>query len=203
MSLKKKLPPRKKAVQGRAKQTVKSILEATAHIIERTGMDDLSTNQIAKKAGVSIGSLYQYFPSKESILSDLINNELNSHIDNIKEHISQMEDATLEEFIDEILTTILTMFEKKKRIRYILFKFIPRGLTPKIHEIEDELHKILYEELLKFDELKDVENLSLKAYIIIHSVIGVVHSNLAPGRTWDKDLMSAELNKLVKSYLFS
>jgi AcrR family transcriptional regulator len=57
--------------QQRARETVEAILSAAAHILRREGAGQLSTNRIALKAGVSIGSLYQYFRDKEAIVAEL------------------------------------------------------------------------------------------------------------------------------------
>src|SRR5260370_38447536 len=59
--------PRKLASQERSRSTVDALLEATARILVKEGYDQASTNRIAEVAGVSIGSLYQYFPSKEAL----------------------------------------------------------------------------------------------------------------------------------------
>lgn len=69
------LLPRKQAKQQRSKATVDTILEAAARILEDKGFDGLTTNAIAERAGVSIGSCYQYFPSKEAIVATLIERE--------------------------------------------------------------------------------------------------------------------------------
>ena len=61
--------------QGRAKATYAAILEATARILEAHGETRLNTNLIAETAGVSIGTLYQYFPNKTAILIALANAE--------------------------------------------------------------------------------------------------------------------------------
>lgn len=66
---------RKKPSQARAQVTVAAILEATAHILSETGYDALSTNRVAARAGVSIGSLYQYFPSKEALVAELVDRQ--------------------------------------------------------------------------------------------------------------------------------
>lgn len=63
--------PRKKARQARSQATVDAIVQATAHILREKGAHKLSTNAVAKRAGVSIGSLYQYFPNKESLILEL------------------------------------------------------------------------------------------------------------------------------------
>src|ERR1700722_11945035 len=61
--------PRKHAAQQRSRATVDALVEATARILVKEGFDKASTNRIAEKAGVSVGSLYQYYPSKEALVA--------------------------------------------------------------------------------------------------------------------------------------
>lgn len=63
---------RKLPTQARSQETVSSILEASARILETEGLPGFNTNAVARKAGVSIGSLYQYFPNKDAIVLGLI-----------------------------------------------------------------------------------------------------------------------------------
>lgn len=202
MLRKKKLSPRKKAKQGRSKNTVQSIIEATTRIIEQSGVENLSTNQVAKVAGISIGSLYQYFPSKDAILISLVERELNAHVEKIQAHIEQMQGEDLDTFIDEILKTILLMLERKKKVRYFLFKFMPRGLMSSINDVEDQIQSIIYKKLKSYPELKHKADLNLTSYIIVHSVIGVVLSHLGPGREFDREVIFKELSLLIRGYLF-
>src|SRR5438067_589446 len=60
--------PRKQPTQARARATVDAILAATEKVLIKYGYEGASTNRVAQAAGVSIGSLYQYFPSKESLV---------------------------------------------------------------------------------------------------------------------------------------
>src|SRR5271156_5410834 len=69
---KRTLEPRKAPGQARSKETVNVILEASARILESDGLRGFNTNAVAAKAGVSVGSLYQYFPNKDAILLALI-----------------------------------------------------------------------------------------------------------------------------------
>jgi len=62
------LKPRKIPQQSRAEQTVATILEAAARVLETKGMDGMNTNLVAQRAGVGIGSLYQYFPNKDALI---------------------------------------------------------------------------------------------------------------------------------------
>ena len=66
---------RRKPAQDRAKFTHDAILTAAAHVLEDEGEASFTTNKIAERAGVSIGSLYQYFPHKEAILVALAERE--------------------------------------------------------------------------------------------------------------------------------
>ena len=59
---------RRAPTQERAQRTIEAIFEATAQIVENEGEGALTTNKVAQKAGFSIGTLYQYFPSKEAIV---------------------------------------------------------------------------------------------------------------------------------------
>jgi AcrR family transcriptional regulator len=69
------LKPRKTATQTRAAKTVEAIVEAAARILETAGLEGYTTNAVAERAGVSIGSLYQYFPNKDAITLALIARE--------------------------------------------------------------------------------------------------------------------------------
>jgi AcrR family transcriptional regulator len=68
--------PRKVPRQERSRLTVEAILDAAARVFERHGYAAGTTNRIAERAGVSIGSLYQYFPNKDAILVALVERHL-------------------------------------------------------------------------------------------------------------------------------
>jgi AcrR family transcriptional regulator len=70
------IKPRKTPLQKRSTETVAVIMEAAARILEQHGFEGFNTNAIAERAGVSIGSLYQYFRSKDALLSALIEREV-------------------------------------------------------------------------------------------------------------------------------
>jgi hypothetical protein len=63
---------RKQPVQKRAQLTIEAIFQATAKLVERDGMANLTTNKIAAKAGFSVGTLYQYFASKDAIFRAMV-----------------------------------------------------------------------------------------------------------------------------------
>jgi AcrR family transcriptional regulator len=68
--------PRKKPIQGRSKATVEAILEGTIRVLLDEGFETLTTTRVAEVAGVGVGTLYQYFPAKESLLFALLEREM-------------------------------------------------------------------------------------------------------------------------------
>src|SRR3954454_8307498 len=71
------LRPRKIPSQPRAADTVAAIIEAAAQVLETEGFAGFNTNAIAQRAGVSIGSLYQYFPGKDALTIALMHRQAN------------------------------------------------------------------------------------------------------------------------------
>lgn len=68
--------PRKTPLQKRSKQMVNDILEAATRVLATQGINSFTTNRVAEVAGVSVGSLYQYFPNKQSLLFRLQEKEM-------------------------------------------------------------------------------------------------------------------------------
>ena len=67
--------PRKRPKQARSARLVEAILQAAVRVLERDGAAGFTTVRVAERAGVSVGSLYQYFPNKQSILFRLQQDE--------------------------------------------------------------------------------------------------------------------------------
>src|SRR5688572_31809147 len=78
------LNPRKEPQQRRSRDTIDAIFEATIQVLLANGFDKTTTIQIANRAGVSIGSLYQYFPNKRALLAAIV-----------KRHVGGVADATI------------------------------------------------------------------------------------------------------------
>jgi AcrR family transcriptional regulator len=72
--------PRKQPTQERSKQTVAAILEATFRVLDEVGGDGLTTTRVAEIAGVSVGTLYQYFPNRDALINALLADHLERSI---------------------------------------------------------------------------------------------------------------------------
>ncbi len=127
------LKPRKQPRQERARQTVDAILEAAAQVFERQGYAAGTTNRIAERAGISIGSLYQYFPSKDAILV-----------------------AIVERHIDEgaaALGPVLAELEADPPPPGVAFRRLMQGML-ELHRHRPDLHRVLFEEAPRPPEMQ-------------------------------------------------
>jgi AcrR family transcriptional regulator len=77
------LSPRKRPIQARSKATHQAIVEAAAQIIAAKGLAGFNTNAVAERAGVSIGSLYQYFPNKDALMVALIHRSQQAQLQSV------------------------------------------------------------------------------------------------------------------------
>jgi AcrR family transcriptional regulator len=93
MKTRSRILPRRIPRQSRSRDTVDAILQAAAHLLATRGWEASTTNHIAERAGVSIGSLYKYFPSKPAILSEVARRRIGSEVTAIA--------ATLEAHTDD------------------------------------------------------------------------------------------------------
>lgn len=149
---------RKTPQQARAQETVRAILAATTQILDREGLDAATTTRIAEVAGVSIGSLYQYFSHRDAILSALQNREF---------------ERTL-----ELMSTVLAEHnldqDPEKTIRTVL-----RGLA-ELYLASPGLHRVLAIEGLRVAKAEHVHAFDLR---VIEVVRYFLSSTRAPIQT--------------------
>jgi AcrR family transcriptional regulator len=102
---------RKRPRQIRSQQMVESLVEATGQIVAERGLSAASTNQIAMRAGVSIGSLYQYFENKEALIEallDRMSQDLGSIVDIL---VDDLADADAHTVVRGLLDAVVTRIE--------------------------------------------------------------------------------------------
>lgn len=95
--------PRKTPRQRRSAELVEAIYEGGARILETEGLAGLNTNRVAEVAGVSVGSLYQYFPSKEAIVAGLLRRSRQELLEGMRQVLATCEGHTFEEIVDRLL----------------------------------------------------------------------------------------------------
>ena len=109
--------PRSEPMQSRSIKRTQQILEVTSELLESVGLNDLNTALIAQEVGISVGSLYHYFPNKQAILYAMGQSWLDS-IEVVLKEIQQwpLEQMPLEKFIDQVIDTNLQAYRTQKAI---------------------------------------------------------------------------------------
>lgn len=189
--------------QARSKETVASILEATAQILTRTGNLCCTTNLIAQKAGVSIGGLYQYFSNREEILRALCVREREKDLRAIHQTLAAMPNAPLEKVIAELLQTALERLSDQPRLRQILEYEIPHG-TPReaMRALRVELSKLLHLKLLSFPEFVFPKDIELRIFVLVSGIESSFYVAIEEyGKKLDRQLLIDETQALVLSFL--
>jgi AcrR family transcriptional regulator len=104
------LEPRKSPVQARSTASVDAILEATIQVLLNVGKEQLTTTKVALRAGVSVGTLYQYFPNKSALLQAV----LKRHMDEITEAIELVCKEQKGKTLRQMATALITAFLQAK-----------------------------------------------------------------------------------------
>src|ERR1700728_1972064 len=98
-----RIKPRKIPQQSRSRKTREEILEAAAHLLNRHALEEVSTNHIARKTGISIGTLYKYYPNKDSILADLSRTYMQKDAELVAAIFDKHQSKQLSELLDELV----------------------------------------------------------------------------------------------------
>jgi AcrR family transcriptional regulator len=101
------LEPRKSPVQARSLASVDAILEATIQVLLSVGKERLTTTRVALRAGVSIGTLYQYFPNKSALLQAALKRHLNEVTAAVERVCREQKTNTLQHMATALVTTFL------------------------------------------------------------------------------------------------
>ena len=141
--------PKKAPSQARAVATVDAILGATARILVTRGYAALTTNHVAKKAGVSIGSLYEWFPGKEALVAGLVDRHLARAESLLAERAAELEGDALArpplELARALATTMVELHEDDPRLHRVLTEEVPHPAETRarIRAVEERMNEVL------------------------------------------------------------
>lgn len=200
----KRLEPRKTPTQRRGHETRERILAAAAHVFARHGYSAGTTNRIAAEAGLSIGSLYQYFPNKDAILVELVRRHVDEGTAALAGRLAALtRRPSLENLIGVVVDAMLDNHVGDPRLHQVLFEEAPRP-----RELLDELHAIeeaavgAVEGVLRADPAVRVADTAMAARLVVAAVESLVHRYVS-SRPDDLDVapFRGELLAMLTRYL--
>ena len=196
------LKPRKLPRQIRARQTVIRILDSAAHILIEEGVERLTTNYVAESANVSVGSLYQYFPNKQSIIAELRRKHLERLRHAMLPVITEAKAMPLPQAIKYLVETSVKIHQIDFELNSVLDV---TGQPMSKNTVSEERSPIIYglQEFLahRKNELRADLDPELAAVTLFQAVKAILHgtAEMCPDRLYEKGLVE-EITSFVIAY---
>lgn len=195
-------PARRVPTQARAKQKVQRIIEAARQILVQDGPEAFNTNLVAKRAGVGIGSLYEYFPNKQAVFDHMIEELSTTETDAVLASLATLESHSLSDAVARIVRLVSGLH----RTNHLLYRALwalsknPRdsGQRPAEKAIMAQIRQVLrpHADALQIDDL------DLTCFTVFHLVESLAEQLASPaGTRWDSEAGEAEITKVVLRYL--
>lgn len=196
---------RRKPRQARSRATVEAILEAAARVFVADGIDRATTNQIADVAGVSVGSLYQYFDSKEAIAAELFERSVDAIMSIMSEQLPRFIDAPLEVAIREMVEALLASCRTNPKLQRALSAHAERiGSYEQLYAANLRAEEMLraYLEARACDGQGRPLDLDVAAFVIVQAVDGIMlAATLRRPELLDDDRLVDATTELVRRYV--
>lgn len=197
--------PRKSASQKRSRATVDALLQATARILVREGFDKASTNRIAEVAGVSVGSLYQYFPSKEALVAAVIDRHNQEVMRAVQGELAESVEFPIEQAVRKIVAVAVKAHRIDPKLHRVLAEQIPRvGRLENVATFNRQNYALFAGYLERHrDEIRPVD-LELAAFVCVTSIEALTHTAVVHQKMISDAAMEAlvqEATRLVVGYL--
>ncbi|GAC1592897.1 MAG: TetR/AcrR family transcriptional regulator [Polyangiales bacterium] len=202
MSPQSKLRPRKQALQARAQVTVEAILGATARILVKQGYDQLTTNRVALAAGVSIGSLYQYFPSKEALVAALVDDHVEKMLAMVTTTLHDMLDAPIATAVRALVRLMIESHGMDPKLHKVFTEQVPRmGGLDRVFELEAQATTMVRGYLEAHREEIRPKNLDVAAFVLVNTVEALTHAAVLRCPEMLNHQLEAEITDLIVQYL--
>jgi AcrR family transcriptional regulator len=169
--------PRKNASQERSRATVEALIEATARILVREGFDRASTNRVAEEAGVSVGSLYQYFPGKEALVAAVIDRHSQQLMKVSRSCLAEVAAQPIEQAVRRLVTAAIEAHRVDPQLHRVLAEQTPHlGASETVGALSRETYDLFRAYLERHsDEIRPVD-LELAAFVCVTSIEALTHT---------------------------
>jgi AcrR family transcriptional regulator len=198
-----RMTARKRPRQERSRATVEVILDATAQVLIRAGFDGLTTNTVAEVAGVSIGSVYQYFPNKMALVSALIERHLDSVHAAVFSELARVRDLPLAAAVRAMIELMLRARAVNPEIHRVLIEQVPRtGRMARVRDLDKVMHGAVTQFLATRRSELVVEDLDMATFLTVATIEAIATRAVlfAPSRLADPNLID-QTAVLVVGYL--
>lgn len=193
----------RKPRQSRSKVTVDTIIEAGFIAVATNGTSGTTTRHIADIAGVSVGSLYEYFKNKEEIYDAMAKSFVKEVLDMVKELTPIIVEMELEPLFEMIFYTFRDLLTRDNDRYLICLRYATELKYERyIGQIEMALMEVLMKYMMRHPRYLKVNNLSVTAYISINSsIFNVARHLILPNPQITFDEMVKGLSRMIICYI--
>jgi AcrR family transcriptional regulator len=197
--------PRRRPLQRRSRETVDAIVEASARVLARHGYAASTTNRIAERAGVSIGSLYEYFPNKDSVLAALLERHT---AEGGAQVLGALEAAIargagLRERVRTLVEALLRQHRRSPELHRVLFEEMPHppGADACVLRLEDALAHA-FRAALEREPGCRLPDPDLAAHLVVQTAEALAHRFVLHGiHGMPEGRFAEEVTRLLMRYL--
>jgi len=197
--------PRRRPRQARAQATVEAILKATSKVLVEEGYDRASTNRVAQAAGVSIGSLYQYFPSKEALVAALVEEHLGKMNGLLATHLETVTGSDLASDTRSLVNGLIAAYRWEPRLHHVLCQEVPKvGELRRVYEFEQRLGEVARGQLEGMRGRIGHDDVETAIFVLVNAVPSILRAAVqrdAEGR--QDELLASEVTQLILRYLIA
>lgn len=193
---------RKQPRQQRSVETRQAILDAAARVFAEYGYGAGTTNRIAVAADLSIGSLYQYFPNKDAILSALTDAHIDAGTALLRERAAAGLPESLEDLLRLFVRATIDNHRADTRLHRVLFKEAPRSpaLLNRLHHVEEDAVSAA-KALLDSHSDVTVADTAFAARMVVATVESLTHRLLACDQPADAEQLEDGIVAMLAGYL--
>ena len=172
------IEPRKSPRQSRSQATVDAILDATARVLVERGHAATNTNLVAERAGVSVGSLYQYFPNKLALINALRARHSREMAASMEREFRRRPGETFREALTRVIQASVLAHQVDADLHRALEQCEELGLPDDDghDEAHEKIQQLLRDMLIAHRDELAITNPDLAAFILMHALHGLIHA---------------------------
>jgi AcrR family transcriptional regulator len=198
------IEPRKEPVQRRARETVDAILTATERIVREQDFERVTTNEVARRAGVSVGSLYQYFPCKQALIMAVAERREAEIARLVDDALCRAASMPLREAVRVVVATTLEAHVADRALHHAVSKQVLRmGAVERLAECKRLFS--FTDRVAQFFERRRSElrvpDPRLAAFFVVQTVEALTDAIAEHPPASDHDCVVEELTTLIVNYV--
>jgi len=194
---------RKKPVQARSEQTVLAILTATIQVLLIAGLERLTTTRVSERAGVSVGTLYQYFPNKESLLATVLERHLLAVVEAVEGACASSKGKSAEAMATAVVGAFVAAKFESVATSMALYSVASEVQGAAIVARMSRQSQIALCDMLATAADVRFSDLGTISFVIGTAVVGPVQSLLSAGTApIEVHALRAHLTSMVTAYLY-